>query len=336
MPATNYSTTVEPEAYKVTGTDPTTTQQTTIAPTTTATIPTNQVAPATTSTSTSDDSTRQLIVQPTNPDNIPIMNFVPEQMFVENRINGLLQQDNPYIQQARQRALQAAASRGMQNSTMALQAGEAAAISQALPIAQADAATAYDTAKSQYQMGGQFSLSQQDFRNQQALQERELQAQLDLARGAEEQQLEMERLQHQNRLEQIGAERVAERSKMELGSSLEQIKLNKQLTQQMQLHYAETQRVNQTNYSAEVQAIQQSTMHPTDKNKAIEDARARYESNSAWLANLYAATAADGSTNIGALNPGTVQTVFPMKGVVDYGVNPPVTGQPVGGGYYVG
>jgi hypothetical protein len=58
---------------------------------------------------------------------------------VESRLTGLLSKDNPYLAQARASAQRQAASRGLQNTTMAATAGESAAISHALPIAQQDA-----------------------------------------------------------------------------------------------------------------------------------------------------------------------------------------------------
>jgi hypothetical protein len=58
---------------------------------------------------------------------------------VENRLTGLLQKDNPYLANARASAERQSASRGLQNSSIAAGAGEAAAIQSALPIAQQDA-----------------------------------------------------------------------------------------------------------------------------------------------------------------------------------------------------
>ena len=58
---------------------------------------------------------------------------------VEDRLTNLLKKDNPYLLQARSSAERQAASRGLQNSTMAATAGESAAIQHALPIAQQDA-----------------------------------------------------------------------------------------------------------------------------------------------------------------------------------------------------
>lgn len=66
---------------------------------------------------------------------------VTDDMLVEKRLNGLLDANNPLIQQARAKAAQAANARGLLNSAMAAGMGEEAAISQALPIATTDAGT---------------------------------------------------------------------------------------------------------------------------------------------------------------------------------------------------
>ena len=58
---------------------------------------------------------------------------------VSGRLQGLLADDSSYIQQARTRALQEANRRGLANSSIAVGAGEAAAIDAALPIALSDA-----------------------------------------------------------------------------------------------------------------------------------------------------------------------------------------------------
>ncbi len=63
------------------------------------------------------------------------------QSTVEGRMNSLMSRDNPYMQQARTRAAQRANARGLLNSSMAVTAGESAALDAALPIAQQDART---------------------------------------------------------------------------------------------------------------------------------------------------------------------------------------------------
>lgn len=60
-------------------------------------------------------------------------------MTTSHRLTGLLAGDSDYITQARQQAAQQAASRGLQNSTLAAGAGQSAAIAAGLPIAQQEA-----------------------------------------------------------------------------------------------------------------------------------------------------------------------------------------------------
>ena len=78
--------------------------------------------------------------------------YVPSgNALTENRLNGLLASDNPYMQAARARGEAQAARRGLLNSSMAGQAGEAAAINAAAPIAQADAERFHQAKMAGYQ-----------------------------------------------------------------------------------------------------------------------------------------------------------------------------------------
>lgn len=60
---------------------------------------------------------------------------------VQGQLSNVLANDSPLLTQARTRASQSAASRGLLNSSMAVSAGESAAYDVALPIAQQDAST---------------------------------------------------------------------------------------------------------------------------------------------------------------------------------------------------
>jgi len=66
--------------------------------------------------------------------------ITPDQM-VQDRMVGLLDNDSPYIRQARQQGLLASHARGMLNSSASAGAAQAAATQAALPIAQQDAGT---------------------------------------------------------------------------------------------------------------------------------------------------------------------------------------------------
>ncbi len=70
----------------------------------------------------------------------------PEKQTVSGQLKSILSQGNPYIERAQSGAMDYANSRGLVNSTMAAQAGQAAAIDAALPIANADAGI-YNTAE---------------------------------------------------------------------------------------------------------------------------------------------------------------------------------------------
>src|SRR3990167_631159 len=60
---------------------------------------------------------------------------------VAGQLAGLMTKENPVMLQARTKAAQTANARGLLNSSMAVEAGESAAIGAAMPIAQSDAAT---------------------------------------------------------------------------------------------------------------------------------------------------------------------------------------------------
>lgn len=73
---------------------------------------------------------------------------VNNDMLVENRLNSIINKDNPLMQSARTAALQGMNSRGLLNSSMAGEAAQKAVIDSAMPIAQQDAETYRIAAKS--------------------------------------------------------------------------------------------------------------------------------------------------------------------------------------------
>ena len=93
-------------------------------------------------TTTVGNSNNAVVAQSTYVPGAAVTGAVDEgTMTVEGRLEGLLDSDNPYIANARQRSAESSASRGMQNSSIAAGAGERAAIESSLPIAQQDAET---------------------------------------------------------------------------------------------------------------------------------------------------------------------------------------------------
>lgn len=71
----------------------------------------------------------------------PTKRVVGPDELVQNRLTNLLSGSNPYIRNARQRGINASASRGLRNSSLAGAASESAAIDASMPIASQDAAT---------------------------------------------------------------------------------------------------------------------------------------------------------------------------------------------------
>lgn len=71
--------------------------------------------------------------------------FKPEDESVSGRVTNLMSQSNPLMQQARTQGAQAANRRGLLNSSMGVQAGQAAAYGAALPIASQEASQAHQT-----------------------------------------------------------------------------------------------------------------------------------------------------------------------------------------------
>lgn len=70
---------------------------------------------------------------------VPVTQDFDESKGVAGRVNSITSSGSPLMETARTRAAQASSRRGLQNSTLGVQAGEQAVIETATPIAQADA-----------------------------------------------------------------------------------------------------------------------------------------------------------------------------------------------------
>ena len=100
---------------------------------------------------------------------------------VEGRINRIISAGSPLMQQAKTRSLEAANARGLANTSMAVTAGESSLYDAALPIAQADAATASKAAGYNADQSNQFAVRNVDAQNQFGLQAVEGTVQRELA-----------------------------------------------------------------------------------------------------------------------------------------------------------
>ena len=99
----------------------------------------------------------------------PTLSTVQGNETVKGQLGDLFDTANPLMVQARERASRSATGRGLQNSSLATQAGEQAFIGSALPIAQQDAQTYSQRAQQNNATENQFKLSEQQFGQQSAL-----------------------------------------------------------------------------------------------------------------------------------------------------------------------
>lgn len=74
---------------------------------------------------------------------------------VSDRVTGLMQKNNPLMRQARTRGAQYANRRGLLNSSMGAQAGEAAALEQVVPIASQEAQQGHQTRIARMNVGAE-------------------------------------------------------------------------------------------------------------------------------------------------------------------------------------
>lgn len=93
----------------------------------------------------------------------PTQMTVNQNSTTSGQLNNLLAGDSPYIAQARARAAQQSNARGLINSTMGAQAGEAAAINAAMPIAQSDASAYFNADQFNATNSNQFSRDENQF-----------------------------------------------------------------------------------------------------------------------------------------------------------------------------
>lgn len=99
----------------------------------------------------------------------PVLSEVQKNETVSGQLEQLLSSTSPVLQQARDRAIVQSASRGLQNSTLAAQAGTEALISAATPIAATDAGTYSDRAKGNQAAQNAFGQTAQQIQGQKEL-----------------------------------------------------------------------------------------------------------------------------------------------------------------------
>lgn len=134
----------------------------------------------------------------------PVTREVNSNELTSTHLNSLLQGNSEYLQQARNKAMLTANSRGLVNSTLAAGAGESAAIDAALPIATADATTYGTAARDNQSAKNNFNLADRQAANQSALAAAQMQMQgqlADIASARQERQADRQ-FGQQNQLQQ--------------------------------------------------------------------------------------------------------------------------------------
>lgn len=181
---------------------------------------------------------------------------------IEGRINNLMTTDgqgnmtNPVVRQSVDRAMQSFASRGLLNTSMAVQAGQEAAISKAIEIAGPDAQRAFEQARANQDAQNVFARDEV----QQRYTERN-----NIAEWAHD--------------DQTQATEHAFRTKF----------LSQEQSFTLRQNYIEAQDHANDRYTQTVNAINQSNMTPEDKNIAIQQAAAVRDGELAYNNNLFAA-----------------------------------------------
>lgn len=178
---------------------------------------------AVTNGATTATTTTQPGVTGYNPVNVatPTAWTVDDKQTVAGQVKNLISEDSPIIQQARTNAKMAANDRGLTNSAMAVSAGESAAYSAALPIAQQDAETQakaagysvdqinqanaqnaqYGNNAAQFNAGSANTRSNQDAQatTQKELQQMQSASQMDIQRLNSQTQIQLNQMDAQNR-----------------------------------------------------------------------------------------------------------------------------------------
>lgn len=229
----------------------------------------------------------------------PQMEFDPATMTVAGQMNGLLSSNNPYIRQARVRTAEESAARGLHNSSIAVQAGEEAAIAQALPIAQQDANTQYDKSKTQYGTSASAALNQQQFGHNKDLADQafghntKLQAQQAAsqlaqirAQGAIQQQIAAQQQEFTKANMATEQANYLVRQGNEIAANV--AAQTQSLDSQHQIAYGQAQERTADRISAEITAIYQNPeMKGNDRTTAITNVYDRWQKSSQFIDAVY-------------------------------------------------
>lgn len=219
-------------------------------------------------------------------------------MLASRQLERLLTSDSPYVQRARTSAAEYAASRGLLNSTMGAQAGEAAAIDSALPVAQADAQSYLEAGRVTANAENSFASDANQFGRQGALTALSagFQAQRDQLGYANERDLatlrETSADERQKREIDAAAARADEQRGWQSGEgaldrAAEVSRVQQARDSELQASYRNAMTRVMDSYNATMLTIQASDMDADVKAAQIAQARGALDSSTQWLSTLY-------------------------------------------------
>lgn len=197
---------------------------------------------------------------------------------VQGQITGLLDEDSDYITRARARGNLQAQQRGLLNSSIAAGAAEASAIDAALPIAQQDAQTYTNQSFKNQDTQQQTELFNTDFQNQAFFREQ------DVAN-----KIKVDQNTFQNAMESQQSEQDFRTQLAEMDKALQQQLAANQVSQQDRAAFADY--VGDTSQQYQVQQSKIAAdpgMDVEEKNRALADLQATFQSNMQVMADLYA------------------------------------------------
>jgi len=233
--------------------------------------------------------TFQPVVAATGSGPAAVTRTVNDNELTSANLQKLLQSNSPYLQQARDKAMLTANSRGLVNSTLAAGAGESAAIDAALPIASADAGTYTTAARDNQSATNNFNLADRQAANQSALAaaQAQMQAQMNDINSTRQENLSdrqfMQQGQRQQEQNNFAAGQTDKAQQFQAGQTdkSQQFQME-QLKQNMNLAY-DKMTVDQTNtYANGYLNIVNSNMPQEDKQIALSKYSAIYGFNDGY------------------------------------------------------
>lgn len=203
-------------------------------------------------------------------------NVTPDQT-VEGRIKQIISANNPIIQMARTQGAEQANARGLLNSSMGVQAGEAAAFGAATPIATADAATAAKAASFNADTSNQFATTNANAQNTQAGQQLAATTQTGIAQLGSQTQLQIagQQTQAQRDIAGLNAQTQTQIAGLNADTQTKVAQLNAETQKTIQQLQAQNQTLLQTNGQA-ANAMNQALVSMTNINMSTTmDANAK-------------------------------------------------------------